>query len=242
VKTRLLLIVALLGLPRLVSAGPITVQAVTVTVGTSTFNAATVGWALPVTLAAGQSLVLAQDDQHGPSQFASYNFDLSDYGGDIAVAQVVIDGVIHTVPDFGHILTANETSAGSGFNEAHGLVEVYSDDAFTLLFGYADNVHQAPCGSFWADIEGHNTAPRCLPNPFQNADVFMGTPALLQDGVPQSQPFHCDYGLASCWDTAVIAIVARPDSRSIDPVPEPGALCLFGIGLVGIAARLRRRP
>ncbi len=113
---KLSLVVCLLSWASLASAAPITVTDVTVSAGTGIYNAAFVGWSLPVTLKNGQSLVLAQDYQGGANDSSSYNFDLSDFANSTAKVTWTINGVTHTAEDVRGILTARETPETCCYN------------------------------------------------------------------------------------------------------------------------------
>ncbi len=214
-KTRALLVAALLSLPIAASAEPTTISNVSVVVGGRTFTAESVGWQLPVTLQSGQSLVLAQNYQGRPDDTSSYTFALAG----LQDTPVVLIGADrwHIIYDSRQTLTArwNDTP-----NKATDWDTVYAADNIEVSFGYADNLHNAPCL-----IAG------CFPDRFFSPTFFQGAFGYMP---PSTEYRPADKCIAqTCMNSAAIRI------RNTDYAPPPqnehhsAAWWLFGTLALG---------
>jgi hypothetical protein len=214
----------------------ITISAVSVQAAI-TFNAASVGWTFPVNLSPGQDLVLAQDGSN-TSSLLNFNFDVSDHSSGNSVVTVTVDGVPLSFTDTTGVfsLKGADTQAVN-FNEAQNYVLAGTGNGYQIFFGYADNLHGPDaCGSGASSV-GLAGSGTCFPQVFNGAggstvaNFFQGQPGpFAGTGVVSG---HCTG--TSCWDSAVIRIVATSQ------VPEPASLTLLGTGIVGLVAARRRR-
>jgi hypothetical protein len=206
------------------------VVTITTTTGSSTYNAASVGWSFPVTLLTGQDLVLAQNN-------GGYSFDTSDFIGPNPVTTIAVtaNGVTTTFTDtLGVLNVKGLDTSNTSDNEAQNYGLALNGPGYQLFLGYADNVHTSACG-VWASSIGLLGSSTCLPSPFTTATFFQGVGA-PNPNLAQTQPFHCSSNpqAADCYDSGVIRIVATA-------VPEPTSMALVLAGAVGLAARKWRR-
>jgi hypothetical protein len=125
----------------------------------------------------------------------------------------------------------NQDPQGTTHNEAsnwNGAVANTGPGGYTLWFGYADTAHSGACS------DNVGIVPlNCLPdNPWQGSPntVFLGNPVFSLIG--------CDRpGIDLCFDSGAIRIEANPTIVT----PEPSAIFLLGVGLMGLAAWGRKR-
>lgn len=193
-----------------------------------TFSAENVGWSFPITLNAGQDLVLTQNT-------GTYAFDTSDAGCQFsaniaacntgwALIRLTVNGVEHVFWDLNRVLTLNGHDPLDPANEAQELSPVYQARDFDVYVGYADNIHTDPCGSYPNSV-GLFGAVACLPSPFEHIfdsdrpTYFQGQGVPLQAGLTQTQPNHCVYmnPFHQCYDAGVIRIVAHSDLAPLTP-------------------------
>jgi hypothetical protein len=199
-----------------------------------------------ISLTAGQTLVLTQNDATCTTgaplncSGGGFNFDTSDnhYTGAATVTINAFPGFVdggnvlrgistgHTNPD--PIDTANnEATDWTGTQNGPG-------NAFSIQFGYADNIHTNPCTD--ADLN-------CLPeNPWEPGTpghTFLGGGTAAPVGYPHSTEIHhCAVNpTANCYDAGAILITGL----QVVTVPEPLTLLLLGIGLLGMTAYGNKR-
>jgi hypothetical protein len=224
--------IVVFGLPSESRAQNVNITDVTVTVG----NSATFALWSPQSIAAGETLVLAQNASSA-SNPPNYNFDISDTtcpsgkpGASNCPAALIgfkANGTAMSFTDTNQALTvknADPSCCGGGnftFNEAQNYTQIgnftMSGLTITVFVGYADNAHNNACGSdvsaLVPPLPGSNI---CFPQPFANATHFQGNAQLLPQpwtGVPHSpctNPTNPAGGTntASCWDSGVIMFSA----------------------------------
>ena len=128
----------------------------------------------------------------------------------------------------------NADPGGAAHNEAsnwNGAVFNGGPGGFIVWFGYADTAHSNAC----ADTTG-SVAGNCLPdNPWQGSPntLFVGAAGGSTGAGGCVNP---TFG-APCFDAGAIRIDVAPTVQG----PEPSAMFLLGIGLVGLAAWGKKR-
>ncbi len=213
------------------SASATTIQNVSVTIGTTTYDTVTLPWTFPIPLDVGQDLVLTQKDA---ANRRAYNFDTSDEHG-VPVITITSEGITTTFVDtLGVLSLKGHDAENTVANEAQNYGAPLHGPGYDLYLGYADNVHTGPCGAYASSL-GLDGSSTCLPSPFEHAVAFEGLPAFLPNelGLIEDQPWHCRFD--DCYDAGVLRIVAT------DPIPEPASLLLLGAGLLIVAIQMRRR-
>ncbi len=223
---------------RFTSAASIT--HVTVTIGSNVWSDATVGWSLPLVLNPGESVVF--------TQMGVFNFDTSDVEGHdkdpgtVPTIAITVDGVTTVFHDLNGVLNVRGLDRENNEDsEAQEFGAWMDGPGYRVRVGYPDNVHTGACGE-WAANVGLVGAFTCLPDGFLDATYFYGAGARYPVDLPYSgYPHHCnEHGF--CFDAGAIEVQdTTRDTRTPDPVPEPGALCLFGTGLFGLVALIKRR-
>ena len=188
----------------------------------------------------GTALVLAQNQPGVPNQ-SNFNFDSSEangrslcLGNGACQTSMFINGVAvplsaattanSALADFNLDPQGIENNEASNWNNA---VANTGPGGYTLWFGYADTAHTLPCSDHLGSV-----ADNCVPdNPWQGSPntVFLGSSVA---GVGCDRP-----GFPSCFDSGAIRIEANPTIVT----PEPSAIFLLGVGLMGLAAWGRKR-
>ena len=140
-----------------------------------TYSSANVGWSFPITLLAGQDLVLSQNFQGAPNSTTSYNFDTNDNGPTApSIPQIAItaDGVTTIFNDTSQVLNVkSQGSVGLDLNEAQDYGVGLVGPGYLVFLGYADNVHPGACGAYATSL-GLDGSPTCLPSPFAGPRSF----------------------------------------------------------------------
>jgi len=230
--------ISILAVPETSHAVSITINNVTVTVGS--VNGCISGCSNPTNniWASAAGTVLTSPDVSGThslvlTQTAGFNFDTSDNNGlncsssAPCATTLSINGVV--IPLSGPNATAlanfNTDPGGAAHNEATDWgTKVFNGGpgGLSVWFGYADNAHTNPC----ADADGN-----CLPeNPWQ------GSPNTLFVGATGG-PTGCDRpGITACFDAGTIRIEVNP----LAITPEPASMLLLGFGLIGLAGWVRK--
>jgi hypothetical protein len=228
--------IVVFGLPSESRAQNVNISGVTVKVGSS----ATFAIWTDQSIAAGETLVLAQNAAAASQPAPPYNFDISDTtcpGGTpghsncpAAVVSFNANGTAMSLTDTTQALTvknADPSCCGGGnftFNEAQKYTQIGSFQSsgltITVSVGYADNAHNDACGSDATSVglPGSNT---CFPEIFDG--VFGGTKATFFQGKPQFLPSpwtgsphapctNPNGANPECWDSGVIlfSAVANP--------------------------------
>lgn len=195
-----------------VSAAPLTITDVRVTIGAGLFTPQSVGWSFPVPLATGESLVLAQNGPSAQYPGTGYSFDGSDYFGVPTIRIAFADRPAIAFTDGAYVLSAGGDDPGErGINEASDWVTAYVGDGYLVQLGYGDNTRNCP--SFG-----------CFPT--SDGTFVQAAGSILQPGLG---------GPASYFDTSMIKITAT------SPVPEPASLALLGCGLLCVGYSVRRK-
>jgi len=226
-----------------------TITSVVVTIGETKYQAVNTGWTFPVTLLAGQDLVLTQDFHGAPNTTTSYNFDTSDEPDQVNPPKpqiaITADGLTTVFTDINQVLdVGGRGSVGFDLNEAQNYGAALVGPGYQVFLGYADNVHPGACGGYATSL-GLLGSSTCFPSPFSTATVFQGTGALVPPlpGDPTGSPIvepddgvHCSSALHNCYDAGVIRIVGTTSE-----VPEPATMGLLLTGLAGLTARRYRQ-
>lgn len=225
-KSLALTVCLCLGLAQSVLAADITITDARVDIYYSyrpaSFTAASVGWSFPVSLTAGQDLVLTQNT-------GTYSFDTSDAGCEgyplayalcdtgWALISLKINGTWIVFWDLNRVLTLGGRDPLDPKNEAQEYSPAYSGPGFDVWLGYADNIHTDPCGSYPHSM-GLFGAVTCLPSPFEHVfdsdrpTYFQGQSVPLE-GLIQTEPHHCVVRnlLHGCYDAPAIRVVAHTE-------------------------------
>ncbi len=178
---RTLLVAAFIGLASTASAQQFTVQDVSLASGWDIYEGAAMGWRLPITLAAGESLTITQTQQ--------FNFDLPPTS--LPVVLVTIDGRQWPIFDRSRVLLGRPNG-----NRGVEWELVYRIGNIDVWLSYADNMTPLPC-----------VLLECFPLDFFSATYFQGEGDFRAPGNETLGPHHCLYGSPSCWQAPAIRIV-----------------------------------
>lgn len=235
--TRLLLIplvgVLMIALPAVSQATSVT--SIRVTIGSTTFcdttqSGCTAIWNLGaggVNLATG-ALILTQDQLGG-----GFNFDTSDLLS--AAASTITIGTTagtFTFTDGGRILTMpNGVDTLGQHQEAVDWAADGTMGGITLSLGYADTAHSGTdTGGLCGDADRD-----CLPGTGSASSPWSGTPGVTFLGSAVTST-ACNRGTTSCFDAGALLIQQVPTTT-----PEPSAVLLLGVGLLGMFFVIQRQ-
>jgi len=234
------------------------ITAITVTNATGgnfTGGAAGNTWVFaPITLTAGQSLVLTQN-QNGagstlPSGQPGFNFDSSENGGTAAGQYTVKVNGTDTFLDTSTSATAGvlndsgvDLPGSTTQNEAANWVKIGGvAGSYDLYVGYADTLHSDACKD-GGNCLPFSAGPPTVPNTIWDgtggstaATHFLGHASNLP-GYPASPHCNVEQLVAAsynCFDAGSILIVSTV-------VPEPVTMFLGGTGLLLLGYAARRR-